>query len=314
MTSLAVDELPTVEAVETPVKVDTPSADDKNANGRIEEDMEKSLSTEIDPVLAAVKEKYSSLNMPPLHAASYEGKLDDVKVLLKEPGVSVNQVGGPYSDTALICACCGGHTDVVKHLLSLPSIEVNARTGKEDTALGEAARRGKTEVVKVLLECKDVDVNADGNYCCAPLHYACLYGHVDIVAELLKQPKININARNLDGETPLHSALVHKMLSRVSIDVRVKVVNLLVSHPEIKINIETVRDGYSSLHYASMNGHIEALKILLSHKDIDINTIDNYEKTSLDHAMKQGLKDVIEILKGHDAVSGDCFKVEIPSN
>ena len=59
-----------------------------------------------------------------------------------------------------------------------------------------------------------------------------------------------------------------------------------------------------------MNGHVEALKILLSHKEIDINTTDNFEKTPLDHAMKQGRKDVIDVLKEHDAVGGIYFNIE----
>ena len=97
--------------------------------------------------------------------------------------------------------------------------------------------------MKLLLERPDIDANADGNYCCSPLHYACWYGNVDIVAELLKRPKLNINVRNMDGETPLHMALVHKMLSRVTSEVRVKVIKLLVSHPEIDVNLETVKEG-----------------------------------------------------------------------
>ena len=267
----------------------------------------ESFAAKTDPeVLLAVKEKYKGNALPPLLAAAFDGAVDDVKVLLEENEVDVNQFGGEYHDTPLSCACCGGHTKVIELLLEQPTLEVNARTVKDDTALGEAARRGRAGAVKLLLGNPGIDVNVDGNYSCTPLHYACCYGHPGVVAELLKHPAIDVNVRDMDGETPLHTAVAHTMIGKVKAPVREAIVELLLGHPGIQANMGTVGTGLSSLHYAAMNGHEGAVKKLLAHEPhIDANAVDNNGHTPMEHAAAQGLDGIVQMLKGHSNAEGE---------
>ena len=87
-----------------------------------------------------------------------EGKLDEVRNLLKIPGIDVN-----FSDldenTALIYACEYGHLDIVKELLKHPDIHLNRSNNDGITPLIQAIIEEKPEIVELFL--KDKRVNVD---------------------------------------------------------------------------------------------------------------------------------------------------------
>jgi len=53
-----------------------------------------------------------------------------------------------------------------------------------------------------------------------------------------------------------------------------EVSSLLRDHPEIRVNW-TNDFGWTPLHIASDNGHVEVVKLLLAHPDIDVNMEDS---------------------------------------
>jgi ankyrin repeat protein len=96
-----------------------------------------------------------------LHWAASSGNRAAVEVLLNygpKDGALVNSRdnGG---NTPLITAAMAGATEVVRKLLSIADVEVDAENSAERTALMEAARRGDYETTKLILKSKKVDIN-----------------------------------------------------------------------------------------------------------------------------------------------------------
>jgi hypothetical protein len=94
-----------------------------------------------------------------LHIAVGKGDLEDVKRLIME-GVDVNLYRN--NTTALILASMNGNLDIVKLLLAVPGIDVNAHsTGINGyTALMLAAMFSRIDVVRELVKAPGIDINA----------------------------------------------------------------------------------------------------------------------------------------------------------
>ena len=111
----------------------------------------------------------------PLHDASSEGNIPEVKRLLKA-GADVN-AKDEYGYMPLLFAISNGHVEVVKVLLSAGA-DVNARHGDGKPPLSYAISKDKAEVVKVLLSA-GADVNAEDNDGQTPLDWA--WGNAEVV-------------------------------------------------------------------------------------------------------------------------------------
>ena len=138
----------------------------------------------------------------PLHAASNEGHLDVVQILV-EQGADQNKttING---ETPIAMASFNGHLEVVKYLLEQgSSIEKVDNDGW--TPLNSGVLAGQLEVVQYLLEQgADRDKgNVEGG---TPLHHAAHMGDLDILL-LLMSYGANLNARSSDGQLPIDLAL-----------------------------------------------------------------------------------------------------------
>lgn len=124
----------------------------------------------------------------PLYLACKEGHAAIVKLLLSIPSIDVNQRSRRnrfnrwdeyhhqkqlmFSVNPLFAACKSGHTDVVKLLLSIPSIDVNGgveyyrkfESKKNSNPLYAACQKGHTQIVALLITHKSLDVNKHGVY------------------------------------------------------------------------------------------------------------------------------------------------------
>ncbi|MCP4747668.1 MAG: ankyrin repeat domain-containing protein [Desulfobacteraceae bacterium] len=78
-----------------------------------------------------------------------------------------------------------------------------------------------------------------------------------------------------------------------------KVLNLILSRPEIDVNKAIAKDGQPPLCWAAENGHIEIVKLLLSHPEIDVNKTDKYNLTALWWATWNGRTDIAKLLLSH---------------
>ena len=146
----------------------------------------------------------------PLHAASYRGNLDAVRLLLAR-GVDVDMTDDDDDETTpLHGSSLNGHVDVTRLLLQ-HNADVNAMDDQEDTPLHNASSSGSTRIVQLLLE-HGADVNPRNWQHITPLHKASTNGHLEVVQVLLRHGA-NMHLRGVydifspkDTRTPYQAA------------------------------------------------------------------------------------------------------------
>jgi Ankyrin repeats (3 copies) len=135
----------------------------------------------------------------PLHAASYKGHLDAVRVLLAH-GVALN-VANKDQKTPLCSAYDGEHLNIMRLLL-----EHGAAVDVHYDGIGllshKASFYGRTDVVHLLLQ-YNADVNARNSANQTPLHTASGGGQA-MVAQLLLEHGAVVNAQDIFDHTPLY--------------------------------------------------------------------------------------------------------------
>jgi uncharacterized protein len=119
-------------------------------------------------------------NTPPLMAASSNGHVDIVELLL-EKGAKVDY--GTGEGTALKVACLGGHVDVVDRLLAAGA-DVNIADWQGFTPLMNAAEVGHLGIVDRLI-LFGADVNALNEEGYSALMFARIFEHKDVADRLL---------------------------------------------------------------------------------------------------------------------------------
>ncbi len=158
---------------------------------------------------------------------------------LLDHGASINLRGGD-SATILILAVDHGDTDVVRNLLELKRIDVNAKDRFGRTVLMKACWRVDTSIIKMLLQYgADIkETDKEGN---TSLHTLAEVRSksVERAMEILIKNGADINTRNRAGCTPLHYAALND---------RSDVVKFLVSHGA-DVNAQT-RYSSTPLHIA----------------------------------------------------------------
>jgi len=87
-----------------------------------------------------------------------EGNIDKVRELVALPGIDVNRYDEEHF-TALMRAVLGGHLNIVKILLDLPRINVNAQyPGDTKTPVKIAIIKKHTDILRALLEVPGIDL------------------------------------------------------------------------------------------------------------------------------------------------------------
>ncbi len=156
-----------------------------------------------------------------LLTAARDGNLQTLQSLLSErQGVDVNSTNSD-GITALMIASELGHTEFVRTLLAVPTINANAVCISNTNALYEAAFEGHAEIVQMLLAA-GIQANVQSVGGSTPLIEACHEGHLDIVRQLLEVPGINIHLKTCLGHDALkyaqrqnHVEIVQALLNHV---------------------------------------------------------------------------------------------------
>ena len=68
-------------------------------------------------------------------------------------------------------------------------------------------KRGELDMIKKMVKIFDININATDRRKCSPLIIACRKGYTDIVQFLLQQPLINIKLRDENGFSALECAI-----------------------------------------------------------------------------------------------------------
>eukprot|EP00403_Amphidinium_massartii_P007947 CAMPEP_0178373016 /NCGR_PEP_ID=MMETSP0689_2-20121128/1649_1 /TAXON_ID=160604 /ORGANISM="Amphidinium massartii, Strain CS-259" /LENGTH=619 /DNA_ID=CAMNT_0019992953 /DNA_START=21 /DNA_END=1876 /DNA_ORIENTATION=+ len=190
------------------------------------------------------------------------------------PGLSVN-AADEFGRHPLFMAAAGGHLHIVRLLLHQRA-SVNHRvleTGDDSSgmyAIHAAADGGHLPVVKALLKAK-AKLDSETAAGLQPLHAAALQGHSAVVRLLVKQ-----------GADPNQMFQGHGLVHEAAANGDVAMLRVLLS---VNANVELqLQDSSTPLGIAAMQGHVEAVKLLLEAQ------MQSPQKLPGSTAMQQGLQ------------------------
>ncbi|KAL3102100.1 hypothetical protein niasHS_003509 [Heterodera schachtii] len=158
--------------------------------------------------------------------------------------------------TPLMEACCGGHSDVVRMLLQAGT-DINALSSTHNTALIYACASGYIECVKELLatgRC-DLDIRNESGHCA--LMEAANIGNVEIMKLLVKH---GAKITNVVESVEYKESALTLAAFKGHFDAAKYLLSLM---PDTKDALEE-EEVYTALIEASMDGHVEVAKLLLS--------------------------------------------------
>jgi ankyrin repeat protein len=137
--------------------------------------------------------------------AACKGHAGVMQALLTHGCGDLNARSRTRGQTAVLCACMGGHTDVVVLLLGAGADAALPGTNGL-TPLMYAAEGGHVGVVQALVThgCGDLNACVEG-FGLTALTMACMNGHGEVVG-LLLGAGADWSIANGDGFTPLHIA------------------------------------------------------------------------------------------------------------
>jgi ankyrin repeat protein len=261
----------------------------------------------------------------PLHEASRKGHLNIVQLLLEhQVDMNLRRKG----ETPLISAASGGALSVVMFMMNLPGIEIKCLGAADMSLLHYAAKHGWVEIATSLLDHAGIDVNSMTRYAKdTPLHLAAISGRLEVILLLLQQE--NTNTRCLDSLklTALQLAALygHYQAARVLLNHEettavndptvptpeqelvppCEIMEKCLSHPDF-LDINMGFNPWNSrnprlLQSAVRKGECGVIRILLRHKDIDVNLRESSD-TPLSLAAELGQTEAARLLLQHQNI------------
>ena len=137
-------------------------------------------------------------------------------------------------------------------------VDINVKNVDGDTALMSAVIAETEDTVKLLLK-KHADVNAAGEQQRTCLHYAAIHNREPVITVLLLRRNPHLEAEDENGLTPLFTAALfgNETVARV-----------LLKHGAQQIPRK--EDGWTALHYASMQANNAFMSRLLQSQGPDV--------------------------------------------
>ncbi len=183
--------------------------------------------------------------------------------------------------TALHLACWNNITDVIEPLLNKVK-NLFPLDFKGNTPLFLASTKGNEEVVEIFLKfLKDKNITADKNLIRKAIESAFEFEHTKVIECFIKYGyEISVKPEDAIGYAKKG---------------KTKLLEIVIKHGKINLN-QADNDGWTLLHHASSNGHLEAVKLLTElGADLTIKT-KNTNKTAQDLAKTCGSKNVENFL------------------
>lgn len=238
---------------------------------------------------------------PALSRAAYMGHLDMVRFLLAK-GADINCTD-ELGRSALHWAVMGGLADlegieleILKILLSEQTRNLNLTDGAGSTPLLLAIRNNRNDMAELLLAQEGIDVNrADGDGV-TPLVYAIIRGDTPLTTALLATRNIDINRADAEGKTPLYHASARKSLLLIE-----KLLSRQARTDTVTAKGESLyHAAFESKSYYNSKPNIDIIKLLLQHKEIDINHQDRAGNSPLSLAISNQRADILELMVAVD--------------
>lgn len=197
-----------------------------------------------------------------------------------------NSIGQSFLHTAIT----KNHLEILTLLLESPYIDVNTVDSEGLTLLSWAiVKPAPFEAIDALLCSPRVDVNLTNSEGASPLHLAVFHKRADVVERLLSRQEIRVNAVNAYGVAALHLAAKGEL----------PILQNLLRHPDIDVNISFPRGRQTPLHTAVKKGSVVNVRELLSHPQIEFIP-DRRGRTPLTLARDANNAQLIEILEPYE--------------
>jgi len=158
---------------------------------------------------------------------------------------------------------------------------IHAQTDSQIAAITSAAKFDDVRAVKSLIE-KGVSPNQKDPRGMPILMVAIQENSTKTVDFLMNAKGIDLNQPNMTNETPLMFAALYGQMSEVKI---------LVDQKQVPVN----RSGWTPLHYACTNGHLEISQFLLD-KGAAVDAPSPNETTPLMMAIRAGNIQLVRLL------------------
>lgn len=182
----------------------------------------------------------------------------------------------------------------VEILRSLSDRLRNEANSSRHTPAHLAAICGHLDIVKIYLS-NGLDVNTPYDYSATLLHTATGHGHKELVSYLAAYPGINLNSRNGHDSTPLREACTEGY----------EEIAVILLEAGADVNLSNLH-RVTPLIAAAEKGHVNIVKMLLAHPEIDVNLKVINGSTALDYAQHNGHEECAELLKTHQS-SNRCI-------
>ncbi|XP_044751749.1 serine/threonine-protein phosphatase 6 regulatory ankyrin repeat subunit B-like [Coccinella septempunctata] len=248
-----------------------------------------------------------------LHLAINKGDQLIVDILLGA-GANPNAPRNVDGKTALHLSICKDSSGILRSLLNMPTINVNAEDNKKCTALHDAVRIEQCLKVKLLLKA-GANPNPRKSRI-SPLHLVMKHKY-DSITNILIRKGADIDALDFNKYTPLHSAVLaeNETIVRALLDNgaspnfnpnqrRKSVIHLAVERNNIRIFAMILErtemidvpdmDGLSPLQKAVLAENEEKVRLLLARRASPI--IQHKNKMLLQHAVEKGNFNITKLL------------------
>ena len=242
---------------------------------------------------------------PPLHLACSQGRLEMVKAMVDSHGVNILSGVDSNKKTPLHYSAFSNHSkSIISYIVEEGGdrININQQDVKGKTPLHISVSSGNLTSVKELLARKaDLFVKDSAGH--NALHFAVLYNRKAIIRAILDIPNSEelANDVNTKGYSPIHIGL--KLAQR-------DIVSMLTM--SVQLQPKNVKDphGNNYIHLAASNGDWNILSsfLELSNAHKLLNEANNYGGTPLHYASKNGHVHCVEILLNSGAMAHRCHK------
>lgn len=185
--------------------------------------------------------------------------------------------------TPLMIAAKNKSHAVISVLLS-ENVNVNTVSANGETAAYFAIYNGDMFSLKLLLKHQaKLDFIYKGNNA---LYIACSELRTSMVEFLLHQMKFDVNKMNANGYAPL---------IRMSITGHLEILQLLLKHPDIFVNLQCAKDGgNTALHFAVMGSKTDVIRMLCE-AGADMYAENDDKQTPYQQAVNLGFKEIVKL-------------------
>ena len=210
-----------------------------------------------------------------IHYAALNGNMEILDYIIAHGG-DINSKTLYDERTPLMFAVIHNDQNALKHILSIPGIQINAKSKFQDTALTLGVSVGIKENIQILLDDENIKINEQNSNGASALHNAAINNRIEIIKLLLNRPEIDVNIEDNEHFTPLFRAFLLSNDETISA--------LYLPGKSILFN-----QHVSLLHIATNQCNVNYLKKLIEEWKMDINTTiiseREYQATSLAVAM-----------------------------